>query len=89
MEMNNDIDSNTIMDAANSPQLFYTISKEQNNYVNKVADPKDNTIEQCVSIKGLALNAPSISKLPCVDDNNNVINIQLLYDPNGSMEPNL
>ena len=54
-----------------------------------MADPKNNMMEQYVLIKGLALNTPSISKLPYVDDNDNIINIQLLYDPNGLMKSNL
>ena len=89
MEMNNDINGNAIMDAANLPQLSYATLKEQNNYVSKVANSKDNMIKQHISIKGLALNASSISKLPCVDDDDNIINIQLLYNPNGFIKPNL
>ena len=89
MEINNNIDGNAIMDAANSPQLFYATPKEQNNHVSKVADSKNNMMEQYVLIKGLALNTPSTSKLPYVDDDDNIINIQLLYDPNGLMESNL
>ena len=75
MEMNNNIDGDVIMDAANSPQLSYTTLKEQNNHVSKAADLKNNTMEQCVLIKGLALNALSTSKLSCVDDDDNIINI--------------
>ena len=75
MEINNNIDGNAIMDAANSSQLFYATPKEQNNHVSKVADHKNNMMEQYVLIKGLALNTPSISKLPYVDDNDNIINI--------------
>jgi len=75
MEMNNDIDGDAIMDAADSPQLSYATPKEQNNHVSKAADPKDNTMEQHVSIKGPALNAPSTSKLPRVD---NVINYHMI-----------
>jgi len=58
MQMNNNIDDNAIMDAADLSQLSYTTPKKQNNHVSKAADPKDNTIEQYVLIKGLVLNAP-------------------------------
>ena len=40
-------------------------------------------------IKSLVFKAPSTSKLPRVDNNDNIINIQLLYDPNSSTELNL
>jgi len=56
--MNNDIDGNAIMDATDLPQLSYTTPKEQNNHVSKATDPKDNTMEQHVLIKGPVLNAP-------------------------------
>ena len=88
--MNNNINGDTIMNAANSPQLFYAIPKEQNNHVNKMADLKNNIMEQHVLIKGSALNTSSTSRSLCVDnDNNNIINIQLLYDSNGPTEPDL
>ena len=89
MEMNNDIDGDVIMDAANSPQLSYTTLKEQNNHVSKAADLKNNTMEQYVLIKDPALNALSTSKLSCVDNDDNIIKIQLLYDPNSPTEPDL
>ena len=87
--MNNDINSDTIMDAANLPQLSYTTPKKQNNHVSKMANLKDNTIRQCVLIKGLVLKTSSILKLPYVDDDNNIINIQLLYNLNSPIESNL
>ena len=89
MEMNNNINDDTIMDTANLPQLSYTTPKEQNNHVSKMANSKNNTIEQCVLIKGLVLKTSSILKLPHVDDDDNIINIQLLYNLNSPMEPNL
>ena len=58
MEINNNIDGDAIVDAADLPQLSYTTPKEQNNHVSKAADPKDNMMEQHFSIKGPVLNAP-------------------------------
>ena len=45
-------------------------------------------MDQYVLIKDPALNSFSTSSLLCVD-NNNIINIQLLYDSNKLMEPKL
>ena len=89
MEMNNNKNGDAIMDDNNLTQLSYMTPKEQNNQVSKVADLKDNMMEQCVLIEGPALNTPYALNPPCVDDDDNIINIQLLYDPNGPMEPDL
>ena len=58
------------------------------NQVSMIADPNNNTMNQCVLIKGLALNTFTFSSPPYIDEDN-VINIQLLYDPNRPIEPKL
>ena len=52
------------------------------------ANSNNNIINQHISIKGLALNTSSSSSSSCVDDDN-VINIQLLYNFNRPIEPKL
>jgi len=89
IEMNNDKDGNTIIDDDNLTQLSYATLKKQNNQVSKMADLKDNIMEQHILIKGSALNTPCASNPPHVDNDDNVINIQLLYDLNSPMESDL
>ena len=55
--------------------------KEKANHVSIVANSNNNIMNMHVPIEHL------ISSPPCVD--NMVINIQLLYDPNISIEPKL
>ena len=88
MEMNNDNDGDAIMEPINMPQLSYVTPRGQDNQVSMVADSNNNTMNQRVSIEGPALNSSSTSSPPHVDDDN-VINIQLLYDPNRPTEPEL
>lgn len=77
---NNSLDEDFNM-RDDSPQLSYVISKEQTNHVSIVADPNNNTMNKYILIKYLT-SSPSH-----VDDI--IINIQLLYDPNTLMEPEL
>jgi len=88
MMMNNDNDSDTIMEPINMPQLSYVTLGGQNNQVSIAADLNNNITNQYVSIKGSALNNSISSSLSCADVDNN-INIQLLYDPNRPTEPKL
>ena len=77
---NNSLDEDFNM-GDNSPQLSYVIPKEQTNHVSIVADPNNNTMNKYILIEYLT-SSPSH-----VDDI--IINIQLLYDPNTLMEPEL
>ena len=88
MEMNNNLEGDVEMEPVKSTQLLYVTLKEQVNQVSIAAISNNNMIDQCVLIKGPALNSFSTSSLPHIDDNN-IINIQLLYDPNRSIEPKL
>jgi len=88
MMMNNENNSNIIMEPINMPQLLYVTPKGQNNQVSMSANPNNNMMNQYVLIKGPALNN-SISSSPSRVDIDNDINIQLLYDPNKLTEPEL
>jgi len=68
--------------------LLYTILERQNNQVSIVADPNNNITNQCVLIKSPALNNSSSSSFLHVNKDN-IINIQLLYNPNRPTEPKL
>jgi len=59
-------------------QLSYDNNCQETSHVNIAVDPIIPQGPQCVSNEALALNTSSFS---CVDDDD-VINIQLLYDPN-------
>jgi len=96
MELNNgmDIDSDPLVE---SPALSYEDEREKEIRLRKVAETTNNTRLQGVNKEASSTqvnhdNHVSIDNMhvqtPCVDDNN-VINIQLPYDPNGPMEPDL
>jgi len=80
MENNNNLED-IDMASFNSPQLSYVTPKEQANQVSIVADPSTNMMNQYVPIE-----YPT-SSLPCIDDN--IINIQLLYNHNAPTKPKL
>jgi len=81
MENNNNLEEDVNIEFLNSPQLLYATLKEQANQVIMVADSSTNMINQHIPIK-----CPNSSPSH-VDDN--VINIQLLYNPNAPTEPKL
>ena len=85
MEMNNNLENNIEIELINSSQLLYVISKGQVNQVSTVANSNNNIKDQHVPIEGPVLNLSS----PSYIDNDNVINIQLPYDPNRPTEPDL
>ena len=60
-------------------QLLHATPREQRNQVSAVADPTNNIRKQCVSIKDLALSS----------SNENMFNVQLLYDINQTLDPGL
>ena len=88
IEMNNNLESNIEIESIDSPQLLYVTPKKQVNQVSTAVDSNNNTKNQYVPIEGPALNSSSISSSLYID-NNNVINIQLLYNSNRSTEPDL
>ena len=88
MDINNNLENDINMEPIEITQLLYAIPREQVNQVSTVVDSNNNMINQCVLIKGLALNSSSTSSTSHID-NDNIINIQLLYDPNRPMEPKL
>lgn len=81
MENNNNLEEDVNIEFLNSPQLLYATLKEQANQVIMVADSSTNMINQHIPIE-----CPNSSPSH-VDDN--VINIQLLYNPNAPTEPKL
>ena len=88
MDINNNLENDINMEPIEMTQLLYAIPREQVNQVSTAVDSNNNMINQCVLIKGLALNSSSISSTSHID-NDNIINIQLPYDPNRPMEPKL
>ena len=67
---------------SNSPQLEYMTLKSQENQVSKVADPNNNSKQQHVVNVDPILNNISLSS-------NNVVNIQLSYDIDQALDPEL
>ena len=88
MDINNNLENDINMEPIKMTQLLYAIPREQVNQVSTAVDSNNNMINQCVLIKGLALNSSSTSSTSYID-NDNIINIQLPYDPNRPMEPKL
>jgi len=86
MEMNNKIEID--IELRDCSQLLYTILVRQVNQISMVVNPNNNMLDQCVLIEGPVLNTFSITSPLCVDEDN-IINIQLPYDPNRPMEPKL
>jgi len=58
MTMNNDNDSDAIIEPINSPQLLYATPEGKNNQVSMVADSTNNMMNQCVPIEGITSNTP-------------------------------
>ena len=83
----------------NSPDLSYEIEQERAICFSKVTEllgnmrPQDRNIETATSNSKCVLNMNQSEHSPCgialQTDNNNVINIQLPYDPNSPTEPDL
>ena len=92
MERNNSLNEDIEMDN-DSPGLFYETHQEQAIHVSKAADLSNNTLNKCVLIECPILSLshgqtvhPALGS-PYVEDM--VININLPYDPNAPMEPEL
>jgi len=79
LEKQNDrMDEGKPVALSSSVQLEYTFSSSQNGQVSKVANVTNAACQQYVSNKVPALNQPA---------GNNVVNIQLNYDINQTLEP--
>jgi len=92
MEHNNSLNKDIKMDD-NNPGLSYETYQEQVICISKVADPPNNTLNKCVLIECL-ISSPSHGQTvhpvlgsPHIEDI--VININLSYDLNTPMEPEL
>jgi len=83
--INNNTSDEEFREPIDSSQLLYKDKSQANSHVNMVINPISPQESHYVSNKALALN---ISNLLCIDDDD-VINIQLLYNPNQLTEPNL
>ena len=80
IEYNNSLNEDINMED-DSSQLSYTMPKEKANHVSTVADSNDNMMNMYVLIKHPTSSPPHV--------NDYIINIQLSYNPNASMEPKL
>ena len=96
MELNNSmgIDSDPLVE---SPALSYKDKRDKEIHLRKVAETTNNTRLQSgnnetsttLTNHGNHISLDNVqAQSPCVDDDN-VINIQLPYDPNGPTEPDL
>ena len=96
MEINNDLPDKDFRDPANSSQLSYKDGNEEGNSVRKAADNGPTRNLQCVPNEAPALkNTPKPQGKGTSLNNTNmspsqdIINIQLLYDPNQPTELDL
>ena len=78
MVIQNNLPDEELREPINCSQLSYDNNCQETSHVNMAVDPVVPQGSQHVSNKALVLN---ISSFPCVDDDD-VINIQLLYDLN-------
>jgi len=78
MTINNDLPNQEHIEPINSSQLSYSGNGQERNHSSIVTDIVLSQEFQHVLNEVLALNTSNVS---CVD-NNDIINIQLLYDPN-------
>ena len=85
MEIQNKLPDKEFIEPINNSQLSYSNNSTKTSCGNKIIGQNPPQGPQHVSNKALVLNS---STVPHVNDNN-VINIQLLYDPNWPMEPKL
>jgi len=81
MENNNNLED-VDMESFNSPQLSYATPKKQANQVSMVANSSTNMMNQHIPIEYLTSSPSHV-------DDDDVINIQLPYNPNASTEPEL
>jgi len=87
MEINNDLPDDDFKKPVDSSQLSYKDKSQQENCVSKMTDLELPSSLQHTSNKASALNTLNT---PCVDDNSdNIINIQILYNPDSPTEPEL
>jgi len=79
----NSIDQDDSVVSSNSPQLKYVISKRKESHISKIADLSSNTRKQHEQNVTPTLNNST------VDNNREVLNIQLNYDINQALDPEL
>jgi len=87
MVINNDLSDKDLKEPINSSQLSYKDDSQKRDCVSKATDLVPSRDPQHVSNKVSTLNT---FNAPHIDDNDDdVINIQLLYNLNWSTEPEL
>jgi len=84
MEQLNDLSDEKFRDPIDSSQLLYDNQREREIQVSRMTDYENKTRKQHIAEKAPALMSTPVQ---CVDDN--VINIQLSYDPDCPTEPEL
>ena len=96
IEINNDLLDDDIIEPINSSQLLYDNNNRVSNPVSKAVDNRIGKNKQYVSNKSLVIkNMPkpqgknTNSNMDNVDQKDNIINIQILYDPNKPTESDL
>jgi len=83
--INNNLPDKEFVKPVDSSQLSYNGNGQERNYISMITDSVSSQEPQCVSNKTLALNTYNI---PHVGDDD-VINIQLPYNPDQHTEPEL
>ena len=78
MVIQNDFPDEKLREPINCSQLLYDNNCQETSHVNMAVDSVIPQGPQHISNEALALNT---SSFPCIDDND-IINIQLPYDPN-------
>ena len=91
MECNNDLNNDIKMnDNSENSRLSYKIFQEQANHVSIVTDSSNNILNKCVINKYPIMNSSYVwtvhPTLGSPYSDSMTINIQLLYNPNASME---
>jgi len=96
MEINNDLLDEDIVELVDSSQLLYDDNNGVSNPIGEVVDNRIGKNKQHVSNETLALKNMSKSgdkgtnsNVDNKDQTDNIINIQILYDPNKPIEPDL
>ena len=84
MVINNNLSDEESKKPVDSSQLSYKDDSQERNSISMVTSLVPSQEPQCVLNKALALNTCNI---PCINDN--IINIQLLYDPDWPIKPKL
>ena len=84
MVLNNDLPDKEVVKPVNSSQLSYKDKSEERNTVSKATDHESTRRWQCAWNEAPALDTSTAQHV-----DNNIINIQLPYDPDQPTEPDL